>query len=164
MIIYTASGVNIGWIINDRRGAEPRVCDYCDCRRIPEIADLGAEHDRIEELADDVMRALKMGDGTAATAFTGLIAELTDHVAREEKGVFVEARRVGLGPEYVEDLEDDHRRFAVVLEDPAILDVVAVEAFFDELHRHIAVEEYDLFPTAARLLAEDQWQRIAAGS
>lgn len=29
------------------------MCDYCDCRRIPEIADLGAEHERIERLADE---------------------------------------------------------------------------------------------------------------
>jgi hemerythrin-like domain-containing protein len=137
------------------------MCDYCDCRRIPEIADLGREHDRIEELADDVMRGLKNGDGAAVTTFTRLIAELTEHVAREERGVFSEARRVGLGPEYVEDLEDDHRRFAALLENPAILDVDTVGALFDEIHRHIAVEEYDLFPATARLLTDDQWQRIA---
>lgn len=30
------------------------MCDYCDCRRIfLEIADLDAEHERIERLADE---------------------------------------------------------------------------------------------------------------
>lgn len=139
------------------------MCDYCDCRRIPEIADLGEEHDRIEDLADEVLRSLKDGDSTVPALLDRLIAVLTEHVAREERGVFVEARAAGLAPEYVDDLEDDHRRFAAVLSDPGALDAEHAEALFDELHRHIAIEEYDLFPAAAQVLTEDQWERITGG-
>ena len=140
------------------------MCDYCDCRRIPEIAALGEEHARIEDLADLVMKAVKDRDPDAATLFTSLVGLLTTHVAREEDGLFVEARTSGLGAEYVEDLGDDHRRFAALMKDPSTLDADAVEALFDELHRHIAVEEYDLFPAAAQLLSSDQWARISTDS
>lgn len=139
------------------------MCDYCDCRRIPEIADLGLEHDRIEDLADEVLRSLKDGGSTAPALLDRLITVLTEHVAREERGVFVEAREAGLAPEYVDDLEDDHRRFAAVLSDPRALDAEHAEALFDELHRHIAVEEYDLFPAAAQVLTQAQWERITEG-
>ncbi len=36
------------------------MCDYCKCRPIPEIADLGAEHERIEQLADEVLAAVQV--------------------------------------------------------------------------------------------------------
>ena len=140
------------------------MCDYCDCRRIPEIADLGTEHEGIEDLADLVLKAVKDRDPEVETIFPRLIAALTAHVAREERGIFVEAREAGLGAEYVEDLEDDHRHFAELLRDPTKLDAAAVEAVFDELHRHIAVEEYDLFPAAAQRLSADQWERIATAT
>lgn len=136
------------------------MCDYCDCRRIPEISDLGAEHERIEDLADEVLRFLKDGDPRAGETFVRLQGELTAHVAREERGVFVQARSAGLGPEYVEDLEDDHRRFSAVLAARADLSLADVETLFDDLHRHIAIEEYDLFPAAAQVLTSDQWEQI----
>lgn len=139
------------------------MCDYCDCRRIPEIADLGAEHDRIEDLADEVLQSLKNGSSAASELLGRLIDELSAHVAREERGLFVEARGAGLAPEYVDDLEDDHRRFASVLSDPGALDAEGAEKLFDEIHRHIAVEEYDLFPAAAQVLTEDQWERVTGG-
>lgn len=136
------------------------MCDYCDCRRIPEIAALGEEHERIEDLADLVMTATKNGDPDVKAHFARLVRLLTTHVAREESGLFIEARTAGLGAEYVEDLEDDHRRFEALMKDPSTLDAAAVEALFDELHRHIAIEEYDLFPAAAQMLSADQWARI----
>jgi hemerythrin-like domain-containing protein len=140
------------------------MCDYCDCRRIPEIAALGEEHERIEDLADLVMKAVKDSDADTETLFARLVGLLTTHVAREESGLFIEARTAGLGAEYVEDLEEDHRHFEALLKDPSTLDAAAVEALFDELHRHIAIEEYDLFPAAAQLLSADQWARIPAES
>lgn len=138
------------------------MCDYCDCRRIDEIADLGAEHDRIEELADRVLTAVKNGDSAAGERFTELIELLTAHVEREEAGIFVEARTAGLASYYVEDLEEDHRNFAATLADPLRLSPAEIERLFDDLHRHIAIEEYDLFPAAAQVLTEVQWERIAS--
>lgn len=139
------------------------MCDYCDCRRIDEIADLGAEHDRIEELADRVLTAVKNGDSDVGERFAELIEVLTAHVQREEGGIFVEARTAGLSSYYVEDLEEDHRSFAATLADPLQLSAVEVERLLDDLHRHIAIEEYDLFPAAAQVLPDVQWERIAAG-
>ena len=65
--------------------------------------------------------------------------------------MFNDARRAGLGSYYIDDLEDDHRRFAALLDRPEDVDAATVVRFVDELHRHIALEEYELFPAAARL-------------
>ncbi len=136
------------------------MCEYCRCRDVPEIARLGAEHDLIEELADEAIRSARVGD--AAAAVDRLREAIGPHVQREESGLFVEARLSGLAAEYVDDLEDDHRRFAVALEDPAGLDTAALQRVVDDLRRHIAVEEYDLFPAAAQILDAEQWSRIEA--
>jgi hemerythrin-like domain-containing protein len=136
------------------------MCDYCDCRRIPEISDLGAEHDRIEELGDRALSALRDAEVDARPALQELVEALTPHVQREENGVFREARRAGLGSYHVDDLEEDHRRFDTALADLDRLDADALENLLDELHRHIAIEEYDLFPAAAQTLTDEQWESI----
>lgn len=136
------------------------MCDYCDCRRIPEIAELGAEHERIEDLADEVLALSRSGSPELPAAIQRLREVLDPHVAREENGVFSEAREAGLGAYYIDELEDDHRRFAAWLGQPD-LDTAKLEALFDELHRHIAIEEYDLFPAAVQVLSDTQWEAIA---
>src|SRR5690554_2136896 len=73
------------------------MCDYCDCRRIPEIADLGAEHELIEELGDEALRLAKAGSPDFPAALERLRAALDPHVMREERGVFTQARIAGLG-------------------------------------------------------------------
>lgn len=136
------------------------MCDYCDCRRIPEIADLGAEHERIEARADEVLELARSGSPRLAEAVGHLRDILDPHVAREEGGVFSEARQAGLGAYYVDELEEDHRRFAARLADPH-LDVEGLEELFDDLHRHIAIEEYDLFPAVVQMLKDSQWEALA---
>ena len=37
-----------------------------------------------------------------------------------------------------------------------------LEAFVDELHRHIAVEEDDLFPVAAQLIPDQTWELVVS--
>lgn len=135
------------------------MCDYCDCRRIPEIARLGAEHEVIQELADKALAVAKSGAGSVSEAVRDLLDVLEPHVAGEEAGVFTQARLAGLAGYYVDDLEDDHRRFEGVLAKPR-LDTTELEQFVDDLHRHIAIEEYDLFPAAAQTLTEDQWEVV----
>lgn len=76
--IYGLSGKNK---LVTRQGGWP-LCDYCDCRRIPQTARLGRQHEEV------------------------------------------------------------------------------LEAFVDELHRHIAVEQYDLFPVAARLIPDQAWELV----
>jgi hemerythrin-like domain-containing protein len=64
--------------------------------------------------------------------------------------VFRVAEEMGLGNEYVYDLEGDHRKFDADLSSPDDLDRAALGRVLDELYHHIAVEEYDLFPVVAR--------------
>ena len=102
------------------------MCDYCGCRRIPEIAELCEQHARIQDLADLAISLVDRG----GFALTAGLTQLRD----------------ALSP-----LEDDHSRFAALLDKPEELDAITLERFVDELHRHIALEEYELFPAAARL-------------
>lgn len=128
------------------------MCEYCGCRDDPEIARLGAEHDAIVELADLVLAQLRSGEENMAGAVRRLRQVLIPHVQGEESGIFRLAEGMGLGSQYVDELEGDHRRFDRDLSDPAALDAAALEEVLDDLYHHITVEEYDLFPEVARHL------------
>lgn len=136
------------------------MCEFCGCRRFPEIARLGAEHDAIEEITEEVLASA----GTSIAPdelLEKLRRALESHVLLEEAGVFTQARYVGISQNYwVDDLEDDHKRFAEILADPSALSPAEIEAFLDDLHRHIAIEEYDLFPALARTLTDDDWTAV----
>ena len=131
------------------------MCEHCGCRQNPEIGKLGAEHDAISELADRLMGEVSAGTETVAGAAARLRELLIPHVRGEEGGVFRVADEIGLRYQYVEELEDDHRRFDGALSDPADLGVRELQALLDELYHHIAVEEYDLFPVVARHLSPE---------
>jgi len=135
------------------------MCEYCGCRRIPEIARLGEEHETITELADeaDVGRADR---SIRNAALRRLRQALAPHAQREEQGIFSEARQAGLTGYYIEDLEDDHRRFKEALDDPESLDDATLETLLKDLDRHIAIEEYDVFPAASKHLSDEQWRSI----
>jgi hypothetical protein len=126
------------------------MCEYCGCRDNPEIARLGAEHDAIVELADRVLAELRAGEETMAGAVTRLREVLIPHVRGEEAGVFRIAEEMGLGNQYLDDLEGDHRRYDDILSVPGRLDEVLLESLLDELYHHIVIEEYDLFPVVAK--------------
>jgi hemerythrin-like domain-containing protein len=128
------------------------MCEHCGCRRFPEIEALGTEHDQIQDIADRVLHSEQEQRGEILAA---LRASIEPHVVREESGVFEEARAYGIARDYwVDDLEEDHRRFAHLLDDPSQLTTEELEKFLDDLHRHISVEEYDLFPAIAR-----EWEK-----
>ena len=131
------------------------MCEHCGCRQNPEIGKLGAEHDAIAELADLVMAEVAAGTESVAGAAARLRELLIPHVRGEEAGVFRVADEIGLRYQYVEELEDDHRKFDGALSDPGTMEVSELEALLDELHHHIAVEEYDLFPVVARHLSPE---------
>jgi hypothetical protein len=135
------------------------MCEYCGCRRIPEIGRLGAEHDTITELADEA-DASRVDTASRNAALRRLRAVLVPHAEREERGVFTEARHAGLAGYYIEDLEDDHRRFKEALDHPESLDDATLETLLKDLDRHIAIEEYDVFPAAAKHLSDEQWDSI----
>lgn len=140
------------------------MCEYCGCRDNPEIGKLGAEHDAIVDLADQVLGEVKDGSETVEGAIRRLRDLLDPHVRGEEAGIFQVAETLGLGSQYVDELEDDHRRFESLLSDPALA-VDALESVLDEIYRHIAVEEYDLFPEVARnLTARLRREPLLAGA
>lgn len=131
------------------------MCEHCGCRNNPEIGKLGAEHDAIVELADTVLAEIRAGTETMAGGVRRLQELLVPHVRGEETGIFRVAEELGLASQYVYDLEDDHRHFDSVLSEGPDLDEVKLVAVLDELYRHIAVEEYDLFPEVNRKLNPD---------
>ncbi len=138
------------------------MCEFCGCRETPEIGILGAEHDAIVALADQVVESVREGAMSIPEGVGRLRRLLEPHVQREESGVFRVAEGMGLGNQYVDDLEDDHRRYGEALDEPGDLGPAALEALLDDLYRHIAVEEYDLFPVVAREL--NRRRSTAAGS
>lgn len=136
------------------------MCEFCGCRSNPEIARLGAEHDTIQEIAEDVL-ATASQDSSPVELLEKLRRAVEPHVLGEEAGVFTQARLVGISQNYwVDDLEDDHRRFAEILSDPSALSSSEIESFLDDLHRHIAIEEYDLFPALFRTLSDADWTAV----
>lgn len=136
------------------------MCEFCGCRRIPEIARLGAEHDAIGEIADTLLASANR-DVVPVELLEKLRRAVAPHVLGEEAGVFAQARVVGISQNYwVDDLEDDHKRFAQILADPGALSWSEIESFLDDLHRHIAIEEYDLFPALVRTLSDDDWTAV----
>ncbi len=131
------------------------MCEHCGCRDNPEIGRLGAEHDSIVALADQVLAEVEAGTETVAGAAARLRELVIPHVQREEAGVFKVADEMGLRNEYIDDLEADHRRFDGVLSEPGPMGSNELEEVLDELYHHIAVEEYDLFPVVARYLSPE---------
>lgn len=126
---------------------------------MPEIARLGAEHDVI----DGVIAEFRKADPEEIAPLLDRLATLLQpHVDREEAGLFAQARSAGLGSYFVDDLEDDHRRFAAALDRPEGLSGQTLERLLDDLDHHIAIEEYDLFPTCSETLREEHWQAIEA--
>lgn len=135
------------------------MCEYCGCRRVPEIARLGAEHDVIDGVIAEVRKA---DPEEIAPLLDRLATLLRPHVEREEEGLFAEARSAGLGSYFVDDLEDDHRRFAAALEHREDLRGAPLERLLDDLDHHIAIEEYDLFPACSETLRDEHWHAIEA--
>jgi hemerythrin-like domain-containing protein len=144
------------------------MCDDCSCRDMPAIGELGAEHDRILDLAARVQRAIARGDGSSARSdFAELVADLRVHTAVEETGLFTELRAVGELDRHVAGLSGEHDDTWETINRLAATDAAggewdtAVVAFLDELRDHIGREEYDLFPASIPALAADGWERAA---
>lgn len=93
--------------------------DYCGCRSMPVIEDLGAEHESLLARSSDVHRAIDRGDYTAARAeLDGLVHYLRRHTAVEEASVLARgdapmraepASREGITPR-VKIVHDQTRR------------------------------------------------------
>lgn len=137
------------------------MCDYCDCRTRPLLAQLGEDHERIGVLSGQLLRELDAGDEVAAVETASRLSEiLQPHSDLEEHGLYLELAEQGV---------ETGRLFA----DHAAIDEVfraaslghsdawaAVPAAAAALADHIEREEYDLFPAAHQLLSDPAWDRI----
>lgn len=133
------------------------MCDYCGCRRSGPTAELAAEHERLNELGDQIRSALLDG-ATVPDVFEEFVRLLEMHAAKEEIGLFVHAQAsTPLGPQ-IDTLcqeHDDLRRW--LANGPAgthVLDALRL------LGTHIDDEEYDLFPHIIHALDPEQWEEI----
>jgi hemerythrin-like domain-containing protein len=139
------------------------VCDHCGCREFPVIGALTAEHERIQESAGRLRRAIQArDDGAARRLQAELAGQLAPHVATEERGLFAELRADATIRATVERLCEEHRQLAAALRPPAgdEPDWQPVLAALDRLRDHIDKEEYGVFPAAVVLLSMPAWDRI----
>lgn len=135
------------------------MCEYCECRRIPEICRLGREHDGITELID-LLVVERFGSTRWHELRVALEVALAPHVEREEAGVFARIKQRGISDLFVDELEDDHKRFAAAMANGQGLDRESFDSLLSDIERHIAIEEYDVFPAAARRLTVSDWESI----
>jgi hemerythrin-like domain-containing protein len=135
------------------------VCDYCDCRSHPEIAELFDDHVGLLCVLGDLRRALTDDDHDAGSASIAALHErLHRHAGREERGVFAELR-TQVGDDYIAMFEHDHAALHGLLEAEGDWRGTA-ERLIAQLADHILREESDLFPAAHQLLTPAQWDRI----
>lgn len=133
------------------------MCDYCGCRRSGPTRELALEHERLIELGDLLERTLD--DGNDATAvFAEFVGLLERHAAKEEVGLFVEARATTPLGDRIDALCAEHDTLHRWLADGPTGAHVADALLL--LATHIDDEEYDLFPHVFHALAPEQWDEI----
>lgn len=136
------------------------MCDYCDCRTRPLIAQLGDEHAEITAAIDRLRLAVHQGTPLAERA-AHLVALLAPHSRLEEDVLYPELPAVDIPPEpLVAEHEAIDAAVGAVAEGSD--DVDGLVAALDALERHIRTEEFDLFPAAHQLLDDRAWDRIDA--
>ena len=135
------------------------MCDYCDCRTRPLIAELGEQHADITATIGRLRRAMQGGD-----PLDGIAAELAGllrpHSELEEATLYPELPGVDIAEE---PLVADHDAVDAVI--AAVAAGGATDGLadaLDALERHIRTEEFDLFPAAHQLLDDGAWDRIEA--
>lgn len=140
------------------------MCNYCSCRSMPVIEELGAAHAQLGVLADAVRRALAGDDVVGARSVFGvLVRDLRAHTTFEEATVFAALQAEGEMGDDVAALLDDHRRAldaadGLAADDPSWPS--SVVKLLDDLHSHIAREEYDLFPAMLMALSPAGWDAV----
>lgn len=136
------------------------MCDYCGCRSMPVIADLGDDHERILLLAGDIRRALAAGStADAEEALEDLRVVLVLHHAVEEASLLPALATEGLADEVATQASEHAAESRALAElrgvhDPSLASVL------DDLHDHISREEYDLFPAALLAIGPADWDLV----
>lgn len=140
------------------------MCEYCGCRGVPAIAELMDEHTALVEQAHLVRQDLASGNDVAVMSrLTDLVAHLDRHVRREEDGIFRAMRTAGEFVEEIDDLEGEHRDFAVAiaaLEPDSPSFAAAVTRLLDDLDVHVEREDLGIFPVSVVTLGATGWDII----
>jgi hemerythrin-like domain-containing protein len=140
------------------------VCEYCGCRQVAPIAELMDEHDALSVEGDELQRALSSGDRERASALLrSLVDHLTDHVRKEEVGLFTAMREQGEFVDEVDALEQEHTDLdeavaALDPDDPGLHERLA--GVLAELGRHIERENLGIFPVSVVSLGARGWDRV----
>ena len=145
------------------------MCGHCGCQGVDAIGELRDEHSSIAEQAHGVRRALALGDRPeVASRLAAMVADLTRHVAREERGIFTALREQGDFAEEVEALEGEHLALdgAIDALDPAGIAVEAIDftgrvlGLLEELDVHIEREDLGIFPVSVVTLGAAGWATV----
>ena len=140
------------------------MCEYCGCRGVPPIAELMDEHTALVDQAHYVRHDLHAGNPSAAMSrLTGLVAQLDRHVQREEDGIFRAMRTAGEFLDEIDELEGEHRDFAVAIAalDPDSPDFAAqVTRLLDDLDVHVEREDLGIFPVSVVTLGATGWATV----
>ncbi len=83
------------------------MCDYCGCRKSGPTAELATEHRRLLELGDILHHALHHNED-ASIVFAEFVRLLQMHAAKEEVGLFEQARALAPLVDQIEDLCREH--------------------------------------------------------
>jgi hemerythrin-like domain-containing protein len=136
------------------------MCDYCGCRDSGPTAELAAEHATLQDLTGQLNEALAAGaDAEAHRVFAELAHLLDVHAAKEEVGLFPQARLLGNIDDRIDDLIHDHDVLHGQLgAGPRGPDV---QRALKLLSQHIDDEEWDLFPHVFHALDPEQWDEVA---
>ena len=141
------------------------MCEHCGCRGVEPIAQLMDEHLSLLDIGGEIRRHLDAGDRRGAWVLLGRFArELTEHVGREERGLFQALRDQGDFVDAVAELEGEHTDFDEELSDLG-LDDADLEARVAELLQHLEVhidkENLGIFPVAVVTLGASGWNTVA---
>jgi hemerythrin-like domain-containing protein len=140
------------------------MCGHCGCQGVDAIGELRDEHSSLAEQAYGVRRALALGERPeVASRLAAMVADLTRHVAREERGIFTALREQGDFAEEVEALEGEHLALdgAISALDPASIDFTGrVLGLLEELDVHIEREDLGIFPVSVVTLGAAGWATV----
>jgi hemerythrin-like domain-containing protein len=138
------------------------MCDYCDCRTRPLLAELGRQHELITAAIGRLRDAVR---GPRPEAVPERAAELRDllepHAHLEEDTLYTELSGAGISEQA---MVHEHSRIDAIVGAAAAGQASGDEVLtaLGELEGHIHREEYDLFPATHQLLDDPAWDRITA--
>jgi hemerythrin-like domain-containing protein len=120
------------------------VCDHCNCRDYPPIAELSGEHEEILRLAAGLADATRRGAAVDIAAAGRLVEILRLHSAKEEAGLYpLLIAEMDDAPDAFDHLEAEHVEVLASIAS-GTFDHLALYA----LQRHVEEEEEVLFSGA----------------